>query len=121
MAHLIAAGSSVENSAHKPGLSCHPVEQHMQSRIRDDSKSQPIWRTTPPRLIVIFFSLSSSSSPVSDSYYDGTGMGRQSVLHFVLSVVLTGLFAMAYLWRASTFATAGGSAFCRSSFSKMFA
>ncbi len=29
--------------------------------------------------------------------YDGTGMGRQSVLHFVLSVVLTGLFAMAFL------------------------
>lgn len=69
----------------------------MQSRARDDSKSQPIWRTTPPRLIVIFllavFFLFASFGFV----YDGTGMGRQSVLHFVLSVVLTGLFAMCFL------------------------
>ncbi|MEI9969535.1 MAG: PP2C family protein-serine/threonine phosphatase [Terracidiphilus sp.] len=69
----------------------------MQPRTRDDSKSQPIWRTTPPRLISIFllavFFLFASFGFV----YDGTGMGRQSVLHFVLSVVLTGLFAMAFL------------------------
>jgi hypothetical protein len=69
----------------------------MQPRTRDDSKSQPIWRTTPPRLIAIFllavFFLFASFGFV----YDGTGMGRQSVLHFVLSVVLTGLFAMAFL------------------------
>jgi len=69
----------------------------MQSRTRDDSKSQPIWRTTPPRLIAIFllavFFLFASFGFV----YDGTGMGRQSVLHFVLSVVLTGLFAMSFL------------------------
>jgi hypothetical protein len=69
----------------------------MPSRTRDDSKSQPIWRTTPPRLIAIFllavFFLFASFGFVSD----GTGMGRQSVLHFVLSVVLTGLFAMSFL------------------------
>jgi hypothetical protein len=69
----------------------------MQPRTRDDSKSQPIWRTTPPRLIAIFllavFFLFASFGFV----YDGTGMGRQSVVHFVLSVVLTGLFAMAFL------------------------
>lgn len=69
----------------------------MQSRTRDESKSQPIWRTTPPRLIAIFllavFFLFASFGFV----YDGTGMGRQSILHFVLSVVLTGLFAMAFL------------------------
>jgi hypothetical protein len=69
----------------------------MQSTTRDDSKSQPIWRTTPPRLIVTFllavFFLFASFGFV----YDGTGMGRQSVLHFVLSVVLTGLFAMSFL------------------------
>ncbi len=69
----------------------------MQPKTRDESKSQPIWRTTPPRLIAIFllavFFLFASFGFV----YDGTGMGRQSVLHFVLSVVLTGLFAMAFL------------------------
>jgi hypothetical protein len=73
------------------------MEQNMQPRTRDESKSQPIWRTTPPRLITIFllavFFLFASFGFV----YDGTGMGRQSVLHFVLSVVLTGLFAMAFL------------------------
>jgi len=69
----------------------------MQSRTREVSKSQPIWRTTPPRLIVIFllavFFLFASFGFVAD----GTGMGRQSVLHFVLSVLLTGLFAMSFL------------------------
>lgn len=69
----------------------------MQPRTRDASKSQPIWRTTPPRLIAIFllavFFLFASFGFVSDA----TGMGRQSVLHFVLSVVLTGLFAMSFL------------------------
>jgi Stage II sporulation protein E (SpoIIE) len=69
----------------------------MLSRLRDDPKSQPIWRTTPPRLIVIFllavFFLFASFGFVSDA----TGMGRQSILHFVLSVVLTGLFAMSFL------------------------
>ena len=69
----------------------------MQSRTRDDSKSQPIWRTTPPKLIAIFllavFFLFASFGFV----YDGTGMGRQSILHFVLSVLLTGLFAMGFL------------------------
>jgi Stage II sporulation protein E (SpoIIE) len=69
----------------------------MPSRTRDASKSQPIWRTTPPRLIAIFllavFFLFASFGFV----YDGTGMGRQSILHFVLSVVLTGLFAMSFL------------------------
>lgn len=69
----------------------------MRSKIRYDSKSQPIWRTTPPRLIAIFllavFFLFASFGFVSDA----SGMGRQSVLHFVLSVVLTGLFAMSFL------------------------
>ena len=69
----------------------------MPSRTRDDSKSQPIWRTTPPRLIAIFllavFFLFASFGFV----YDGTGMGRQSILHFVLSVLLTGVFAMGFL------------------------
>jgi hypothetical protein len=64
----------------------------MQSTTRDDSKSQPIWRTTPPRLIVTFL-----LAVFFLFVYDGTGMGRQSVLHFVLSVVLTGLFAMSFL------------------------
>jgi stage II sporulation SpoE-like protein len=69
----------------------------MLSRTRDDSKSQPIWRTTPPGHIVIFllavFFLFASFGFVTDA----TGMGRQSTLHFVLSVVLTGLFAMGFL------------------------
>jgi hypothetical protein len=69
----------------------------MRSRTRDDSKSQPIWRTTPPKLIAIFllavFFLFASFGFVTDA----TGMGRQSTLHFVLSVVLTGLFAMSFL------------------------
>jgi hypothetical protein len=69
----------------------------MPLRTRDDSKSQPIWRTTPPRLIAIFllavFFLFASFGFV----YDGTGMGRQSILHFVLSVLLTGVFAMGFL------------------------
>ena len=58
----------------------------MPSRTREDSKSQPIWRTTPPRIVTIFllavFFLFASFGFV----YDASGMGRQSVLHLVLSV-----------------------------------
>jgi Stage II sporulation protein E (SpoIIE) len=68
----------------------------MPSRTRDNLKSPPIWRTSPPRLIAIFllaiFFLFASFGFV----FDGMGMGRQSISHFVLSVVLTGLFAVTY-------------------------
>jgi hypothetical protein len=68
----------------------------MQSKTRSDLRSQPIWRKTPSRLIAIFllaiFFLFASFGFV----FDGMGMGRQSVLHFVLSVAFTGLFAVSY-------------------------
>ena len=69
----------------------------MRSKIRDDLKSQRIWRTTPPKFIVIFllavFFLFGSFGFI----FDGMDMGRQPLSRFVLSVVLTGLFAMSFL------------------------
>lgn len=77
-------------------MSCHPVKQHMPSRTRDNSISPGLWRKTPPKFVAIFllavFFLFASIGFVLDSM----GMGRQSALHFALSVVLIGLFAATY-------------------------
>ncbi len=68
----------------------------MPSRTRDELKSPGLWRRTPPKYVAIFllavFFLFSSFGYV----YDGMGMGRQRALHFALTVVLGGLFAVAY-------------------------
>lgn len=68
----------------------------MRSKILDDLKSQRLWQKTPPKYVAIFllavFFLFASFGFV----LDGMDMGRQSGLHFALSVVLIGLFATVY-------------------------
>jgi len=68
----------------------------MPSRTREDLKSPGLWRKTPPRFVAIFllavFFLFLSFGFV----FDGMGMGRQSNLHFAVSVVLIGLFSVLY-------------------------
>ncbi|MGO9326321.1 MAG: PP2C family protein-serine/threonine phosphatase [Terracidiphilus sp.] len=68
----------------------------MRSRTRDNLESLGLWRKTPPKFVAIFllavFFLFASFGFV----FDGMVMGRQSGLHFALSVVLIGLFAVIY-------------------------
>jgi len=68
----------------------------MPPKTSDDLKSPGLWRKTPPKFVAIFllavFFLFSSFGFV----FDGMGMGRQRALHFALTVVLGGLFAVAY-------------------------
>lgn len=96
MAQLIASTPLHRILATKPARLCHPVEQRMPPRTSDVLKSPGLWRKTPPKYVAIFllavFFLFASFGFV----YDGMGMGRQRALHFALTVVLGGLFAVAY-------------------------
>jgi hypothetical protein len=68
----------------------------MRTKTRDDLKSPGLWRKTPPKFVAIFllavFFLFASFGFV----LDGMDMARQPVLRFALTVMLSGLFAVAY-------------------------